>query len=120
MMNLKAININALGEEERERLRSLSTQYQFYLTQFQHHQRQSILMGQFGGETSRKTDKDSVMLESTDTSKNETDNAAQANTDGKDADGLPPLPFQFHLNLPNPVPQITTQDIKSLIGPQRC
>ncbi len=34
MMNLKAINIIALGDDERERLRSLSTQYQFYLTQF--------------------------------------------------------------------------------------
>ena len=32
MMNLKAINISALGEDEREKLRLLSTQYQFYLT----------------------------------------------------------------------------------------
>jgi hypothetical protein len=32
MMNLKAINISALAEDERERLRLLSTQYQFYLT----------------------------------------------------------------------------------------
>ena len=32
---------------------------------------------------------------------------------------LPALPFQFHLNLPHPVPQISNQDIKSLTSQQR-
>ena len=32
---------------------------------------------------------------------------------------LPPLPFSFHLNLPNPVPQINSTDIKMLTNAQR-
>lgn len=125
MMNLKAINISALGEDEREKLRLLSTQYQFYLTQFQHFQRQSVLMGHYGGEAGSFHKKDMTreearLLESADAAKTD----AESGQDGEGArkaasPALPPLPFQFHLNLPNPVPQITTADIKALIGPQR-
>ena len=121
MMNLKAINISALGDDERERLRLLSTQYQYYLTQFQHFQRQSVLMGHYCGEAGRRAEKTDVspgVLESTDAGKTDAESGTDTAATEKAA-ALPPLPFQFHLNLPNPVPQITTADIKALIGPQR-
>ena len=37
----------------------------------------------------------------------------------KESEDLPALPFQFHLNLPHPVPTIGNSDIKQLTAQQR-
>ncbi len=38
----------------------------------------------------------------------------EVETKNEENQPLPPLPFSFHLNLPNPVPQINSSDIKML------
>ena len=78
-------------------------------------------MGQYGGETGRRHEKDisPQLLESTDAGKTDAESGQDGDATKKSGETLPPLPFQFHLNLPNPVPQITTADIKALVGPQR-
>ena len=107
------------------------------MTQFQQYQKTQILAGNFTYGEKKPLDgkdkgPDGVYTNQEQASKRNSELESQKNletqedlpestahTEEKDDEPLPQLPFQFHLNLPNPVPLVNTADIKSLAAPQR-